>query len=846
MSELNMQIEDLISNKASDFEISKVFKNHFKDYVNEIDTVLEINSGKDFFVKHTKHTDRFLILMYKYILRKHFKNYLPMGSSIPITLIALGSYGREELCIYSDVDLMILYEDIPGYSLKPIIEDFITLAWDCGLTLGSRVHELQEIAQGVKEDITIKTSILESRLIYGSKYLWFGYENVLSKIRKTEQKEFVLEKLEEHKQRLIKYPLKMEPNIKDGYGGMRESNMIFWMATVVLGVSDIKYLVGKEFSEEEYKRYRSSLEYVFQVRNALHNIAKKKLDTVNFDVLPELSSKLGFIHTPRMTKERQCMAKLLECLHRIHFFSTIMVKKFTRQVLADFKNITFIKKHRFAKNLYIYENKIYTSFNRKALSLNGFLKELISLPDTIQYFDRSYIYFASKSKLPNAHSKELKKTIKTLLHKKNLYPLIKLIYNGRLFQSVIPIAKKIIHQPQFDGYHQHPVDIHSIKTLKKLQEIKDPYVKEVYDGLEEKERVVVRLVALLHDVGKGRTVDHHISGEHLFKNMTNALNFEPEQVILGARLVRYHNMMTKVASNEDIYSEKVILAFTALIKTELALRMLYVVTYADISAVGKTVYKSSTASLLRQLYLQSRPAFENVALLTQSARRVAKQETIKKLKVYKELPNVLKKKVMYIASNQIFLQLKAKDILDIVIKAYEVKDFTYEVINEESLVIRIIRNIPLNLGFLLGKLEFLNISTMNIFKLYDNKKFFEIRFSEKIDDDDILLVEAIIRNSFDMSKETKTITPLIKKNNITINCNHTTYLASMQVVAEDKKGLFAYIAKVFDNFEVEIESAKLSSIRGIAKDLFLIEKDGNFCSNQDEIIKELCLNEVPK
>ena len=94
-----------------------------------------------------------------------------------------------------------------------------------------------------------------------------------------------------------------------------------------------------------------------------------------------------------------------------------------------------------------------------------------------------------------------------------------------------------------------------------------------------------------------------------------------------------------------------------------------------------------------------------------------------------------------------------------------------------------------------------------------------------------------------MSKKTKTITPLIKKDNIKIDCNHTTYLASMQVIAEDKKGLFAYIAKVFDDFGVEIESAKLSSIKGIAKDLFLIEKNGNFCANQDDIIKALSLSE---
>lgn len=239
--------------------------------------LLKQQEVKIFFVKHTKHTDKFLISLYKYILRKHFGDYQPMSTSIPITLVALGSYGREQLCIYSDVDLMILYEDIRGYNLKEIMEEFITLAWDCGLKLGSRVHELNEIEEGVKEDITIKTSILESRLIYGSKHLWFGYQNILKKIRLTSQKEFVIEKLEEHKQRLLKKSFKNGTKYQRRFWRDERSKYdFFWMASIIFGVSDIKQLIGKAFTEEEYKKYRGSLEYIFQIRNALHNIAKKK------------------------------------------------------------------------------------------------------------------------------------------------------------------------------------------------------------------------------------------------------------------------------------------------------------------------------------------------------------------------------------------------------------------------------------------------------------------------------------------------------------------------------------------------------------------------------------------
>ncbi|WP_108062879.1 [protein-PII] uridylyltransferase family protein [Poseidonibacter lekithochrous] len=843
MSELNIQIEELISNNATDFEISKVFKTYFKNYVNSIDTTFETTGGKDFFIKHTKHTDKFLIQLYKYILRKNFGSYQPMSTSIPISLVALGSYGREQLCIYSDIDIMILYEDIKGYNLKEIMEEFITLAWDCGLKLGSRVHELKEVAEGVKEDITIKSSIIESRLIFGSKYLWFGYENILNQIRKTNQKDFVLEKLEEHKERLLKYPLKMEPNVKDGFGGIRESNMMYWMANVLYGIRDTKHLIGKEFTEEEFKLYRQALEFIFRVRNALHNIARKKQDQVTFDILPDLSTKLVFKDTPRYPKERQCMAKLLSCLHIVHSFTATMIKKFTRSVLFENKNIKELKNNRFKKDLFIVGNTLYTSFHAKPKTLNALLKELISLPAVVTRFDRSYIYYASKAKIPKVQTQELRKNIKSMLFKKSLYPVIKLLYNANLLGIIIPNSKLIMNQPQFDGYHQHPTDVHSIKTLKFAHNIEDEYIRSIFESLSPNQKTITRLAALFHDIGKGRTADHHIIGEKLFKTTLQELGFEEKHIRVGARLVRYHNMMSYVATHEDIYSEKTILNFTGLIKSPIALKMLYVVTYCDVSAVGKNIFNSSMSSLLKQLYTNSLPAFENEELLNESARRVAKQNTIKNLSRYKALPNQIKRKIMYISSNQIFLRLKAEDILDIAIKAKDVNDYIYKIINEKHLTIRIIRNVPLNLGYLLGKLEFLNISNLNIFKLYDDKKAFEISFSEKVDADDILYIKEIIENSFDMSKTTKLITPVIKEENIKINCNHTTYLASMQIKAKDQKGLFAFMAKIFDDFGIEIETAKLHTLKGYARDLLLIEKNGNFCSKQEEIVNLICSKE---
>ncbi len=839
MIELNLKIEKLITNQAEDFEIAKTIKATIKDYLASLDNIFNDTQGKDFFVKHTKKIDAFIKVLYKYLLRKHFGEFIPMSNQIPITLVALGSYGREQLCVYSDIDIMVLYKDIKGFNLKPIIEELMILAWDSGLKLGSRVHEINEIEEAVKTDITIKTSIIESRFIYGSKILWFNFQNKLHNIRHYKQKEFLLEKLEEHKARLLKFPLTMQPNIKDGYGGMRESNLLFWVGNIIYGIKTTKDLVGIHFTENEYKEYRSSLEYLFRVRNALHLIAKKKLDMVNFDILPELSTKLGYKDTPKLVKERQCISKLFTSLHTIHRFSSIIVKKFIRPFIFNKANIPILRQNRFKKNIYICDNKVYTSYNRKPEKLTNILKELQELPIDVQTFDNSYVRYLKNTIIPSTSSVKLNNQIKTLLEKVNLAPLIKLIYNANLFQVILPITKKIINQPQFDGYHTHPVDIHSIKTLKHIHQIKDNFILYTYNNLSKEYKSLLNIVALFHDIGKGRGRDHHVVGEDLFKKFTKAIKIKDELITLGARLIRYHNLMTKVATSEDIYSQKVILNFTGLLKTKETLNLLICLTYADINSVGKNIYTSSTSNLLKELYLQSIGTFDNHELLKDSTRRVQKENTIKKNKLFLAQNRLMQKKILKIDSNQLFLMYKAEDIIKLALKAKDITSTHYEIDNSTNLTIKILRISPINLGYLLGKLSFLDINSMNIFKLYDEKKYFEIKFSQKVDEEDIPFVKELIENSYDMSKIFKFNKTKLLENEIIIDCEHREELAQFKIQTKDQKGLFAYIAQVFDKYNVEIQSAKIFTQKGKVNDLLLIEKDGNFCKNKDKILEEI-------
>ncbi len=171
MINTEVEIETLLYNNAPDFEIAKLLRKDIKSYFETLEDSFANSKGRDFLYKHTRAIDTLLKMVYKVALRSSFGGYIPMKNSLPITLMALGSYGREQLCVYSDIDLMIVYKETIGYNTQEIIEKILHILWDCGLKLGHRVHKVNEIFEVSKTDITIKTAMIEARFIEGSHYL---------------------------------------------------------------------------------------------------------------------------------------------------------------------------------------------------------------------------------------------------------------------------------------------------------------------------------------------------------------------------------------------------------------------------------------------------------------------------------------------------------------------------------------------------------------------------------------------------------------------------------------------------------------------------------------------------
>lgn len=827
------QIEDLIENKASDFAISKLFKSYINDYKGSLGELFERNQGKDFLVIHTKTLDSIISLMYKTVLRRLFGNYLPMRSNIPIVFIALGSYGREQLCVHSDIDLMIVYEKNDGYNTAAIIEKFLYLAWDAGLKLGHRVHEVNDLPGASREDITIKTAMMESRLIIGSPFTWSAVQTRLTSIRHDNPRAFILAKIEEAEARRKKFPSSMQPHIKEGVGGLRDSQLLYWIAKTLYGVTILKELTGTLFSEDQYREYRIALELLFRVRSALHLLSGKQQDQLVLDYMPRIARMLGF------SDERRLVTKLLEAQWRINNFTQIYVTKMVRLHLHNTAQLSRLRAGRIQKGFYTTEGVLYASYHIPTPSIDALLEMLAGLEDRPWQFDPSVLFHFTYTVIQHPLRTKTYALLRKLFERNHLYALLKLFYDAGILHHLIGAFKKVLHLPQFDGYHHYPVDLHSIKCIEALENIKDPNVEALYTQLTPSDKLLLKATILLHDTGKGRKQDHSDVGAKLIVPFLKNLKLPSHQFERGALLVRYHVLMSNVAYRENLYHEKTLYQFMSKVKTPENLTLLYILTYADINGVGPETYTSFGANLLHELYEASLEIASQNDRITDAIKRRNKEKKLTHDPKFTELTKIEQKKILSVESNLFFFKHTPHEILTISKKAFDCQTFTCELAVEAGLVIHIFRKIPLNLGYLLGKLSYLDVASMDIFTLFDGIKYFKIEFLQRPEEGTMKQIEQIVEEAFDMSKKIDLPKPVIKPHEITLDCDHSIHYAQLNLNTANQRGLLAYFVQLFDEAQINIATAKIHTNKNMARDHFLIEKQNRMCDNAREIIAKL-------
>ena len=817
MDKVKAQIEELLYTNAPHFEIAKVLKGEIKRYFDTLEETFTTSGGKDFLVKHTKKIDTILKLVYQVAHRDMFGNYAPLKNSVPLALVALGSYGREQLCVYSDIDLMIVYKDIPGYNTKEMIEKILYILWDSGLKLGHRVHTVEELHEVSKTDITIKTALIESRFIEGSHFLWTETQNALYRIRHDDPGTFIRLKLEEQAEKHKKFPLTMEPNLKEGAGGFRDANLVFWIGKIFYNVDNIKDLPSDIVEEKEYRPFRIALEFLFRVRSALHLVTHKKEDRLRLDLIPSVAGLLGYEES--QNGHIKFAMKVTESLKTIRLYSTIWLEKLTR----DTMEIPSEKR-------YIYP---------KGKDFNAMLKHLCKEAKTPYRAHPTFLQALLNAKRPERPDSKLYGTIATIFQQPHAYSILSTLSYTKLLRYTIPPIKKVVDMPQFDGYHQYAVDIHSLRCIYHLEHIEEPLVLELFEALNKEEKAMMKLVVFLHDAGKGRKRDHHLVGASLFRIFAQKLQVTPSLIEMGERLIQYHTLMSNIAQREDIYNEKVIFGFASHFPNKKLLDMIYILTYADMNGVGGDIYNSFSAKLIRTLYKHSLEVLGETEMLDEAAKRAKKEAALKRHPAFKALKKSQQNKILQMPSNLLFLRYRPERIIGIAKKAFETEDFTYKISNETNLTIEIIRAGSFNLSYLLGKLSNLEVVNMDISKLFNELKYFKIDFATKLEEDEIYPVEQIIVDAFDPAKKSIKTIPLISRKDIDIDCEHSKTYALMHLRSRNQRGLLAYIINLFDDLGIDIVTAKVHTLKNRVRDMFLIEKNGNFCHNTELIIEKL-------
>ncbi|HHD79589.1 MAG TPA: HD domain-containing protein, partial [Epsilonproteobacteria bacterium] len=399
--------------------------------------------------------------------------------------------------------------------------------------------------------------------------------------------------------------------------------------------------------------------------------------------------------------------------------------------------------------------------------------------------------------------------------------------------------KKVVDLPQFDGYHQYAVDIHSIRCMYHLEHIEDDFIRSLFENFNEDEKGMLKIVTFLHDAGKGRKRDHHHVGASLFKVFAHKLHMDEKLIKMGETLILYHTLMSNVAQREDIYNEKVILGFASHFPNQKMLDMIYVLTYADMSGVGADIYNSFSAKLIRTLYKHAKEMLGKTTMLDEAAKRAKKEQSLKKNIDFMTLKKSEQKKILNIPSNLLFLRYHPQRIVDISKKAFETTEYQYHISNHAHLTIEIIRSDNFNLAYLLSKMNNLDIVNMDICKLFNELKYFKIDFAQKIDKEEITLIEEFIHHAFRHQHKSVEHIIDIHKKDITIDCEHSKTYALMHLKNKDQKGLLAYVIETFDEMSIDIVTAKVHTLKNRVRDMFLIEKNGNFCHNVDRIIEKL-------
>lgn len=543
-------------------------------------------------------------------------------ADLPCALVALGGYGRRELNPASDIDLMFLHRTPINRSLHALIHFLVPLLWDVGFTVGHSVRSLQDCARIASEDLSSHTSMLEAHLLAGDKGLYDEMEAVLQRgLRRRRGQAYIQAKLQERVARYTKYGSSVylqEPHVKEGAGGLRDVHTALWIARVHHPVRRLEDLGDSGLlSREELQRLRQAVDFLFRVRNELHYLSSWKNDYLLFHLQEPAAANLGFGEGGPVRGVERCMQYYYLQARTIFGLSERVVERCT-QVRASKESL--MRRLR-ARDL----GDGLTEMNREIQILPRnrrlFEDDPIRLLKIFWYaLETGYPLSSGTQELIREHvhliddrfrqsSRALNFFLAILREPKGVAATLRLMHELGVLGAYIPEFGQLTCLVQYDLYHKYTVDVHTLLALEYLESLDQAltYHAEEFRAIaaEFKRPEIIKLGVLFHDLGKGEGHGHVARGAELTERILNRMGLPDAEAAEVCFLVEQHLALAHIAQRRDLDDEPMLIEFARKVRDIERLKMLYLLTYLDIRAVGPEVWTEWKGSLLWELYIRT-------------------------------------------------------------------------------------------------------------------------------------------------------------------------------------------------------------------------------------------------
>ncbi len=545
-----------------------------------------------------------------------------------IALFAVGGYGRGEMAPHSDVDLLFL----TPYKITPwaesVIESMLYILWDLRLKVGHASRTVKDCVRLGREDYTIRTALLEHRFLRGHAPLADELSTRLNEdLFKGTEREFIDAKLEERDARHLKQGERyvVEPNVKEGKGGLRDLQSLFWIAKYVYHVTEVSELVAMDvLRQDELVRFIEAENFLWAVRGHLHLISNRPVELLSFDTQVEVADRMGYADKGGR--------RAVEHFMQDYFRHATSVGDLTRILLTNLEAI-HAKAAPLMERLFRRKPRVKAAYkvihNRLAIAdEDGFLADKVNLLRIFEEGLRTGMLIhpdAMRLITANLHliddemraNKEAQRIFLDLLLKHgNPERALRRMNELGVLAAFIPEFEPIVAMMQFNMYHAYTVDEHTIQVISNFTQIEH---KELEDELPVASsilksgvnRKVLMVAMLLHDIGKGREIDHSVLGAQISRKVAPQLGLSKAEADTVEWLVRYHLLMSDMAQKRDIADPRTVRDFAKAVKTVERLNLLTVLTVCDIRGVAPETWNNWKAVLIRALYRQTKLVLED-------------------------------------------------------------------------------------------------------------------------------------------------------------------------------------------------------------------------------------------